>query len=140
MNKLLTGLGCALAFAACATGDLQDRYKRFGEGPGSQVGYEDFEVRPGVFYVSYQGGGGGWSLEPDSATLVTQFFHRRAREVCAERGFTDYRVTDQQEGSRGHSGGVSAITVPLANGMSAVVPTSGSAGHPRVGGYVQCAR
>jgi hypothetical protein len=65
----LPAIALAALLAGCAT---PTPYQKRNEG----VGYHDFEVRPGVFFVSFTGSPG------TSRGAVERYWHRRASEIC----------------------------------------------------------
>jgi len=65
----LTAFALAALLVGCAA---PTPYQKRDKG----VGYHDFEVRPGVFFVSFTGSPG------TSRGAVERFWHRRASEIC----------------------------------------------------------
>jgi hypothetical protein len=61
---------------------------------GFTGGYTDTHIRDNVYYVHF--GGNAWI---DTGTVV-QYFHRRSKELCAEKGFADYRVLTEKDSSQ----------------------------------------
>ena len=62
-------LVAAILLAGCAT---PTPYQKRDQG----VGYHDFEIRPGVYFVSFTGSPGA------SRGAVERFWYRRASEIC----------------------------------------------------------
>lgn len=64
-------------------------YKKIGEGfIGSGVGYSDFEIGNNKFKVSYTG------AVNNTADEVMKYTYQRAKELCAEKGFTSYDISN----------------------------------------------
>ena len=61
---------------------------------GIRGGYKDTHLHDNVYYVAF--GGNAWI---DKGTAV-QYFHRRAKELCTEKGFANYRVLKESDSSQ----------------------------------------
>jgi hypothetical protein len=61
---------------------------------GIRGGYKDQHLHDNVYYVAF--GGNAWI---DKGTAV-QYFHRRAKELCTEKGFGNYRVLKESDSSQ----------------------------------------
>ena len=48
-------------------------------------------IKGNIYYVSFHGNG----VTPAITTI--EYFHRRARELCSEKGYNDYRAYDEQD-------------------------------------------
>ena|SRR5215471_15791535 len=71
-----------LTLAGCAT-----EY-----GPANwKGGYKDTHIRDNVYYVEFSG-----NAFVDSVTAI-KYFERRAKEVCEENGYRDYRVNQERD-------------------------------------------
>lgn len=57
---------------------------------GRNGGYTDSALDDSTFVISVLG-----NSETERAAVL-QYFHRRAKELCASKGFTDYRVLEEQ--------------------------------------------
>jgi hypothetical protein len=75
----------AAALAGCVTTPYQPM--------GFTGGYKDVHIRDNVYYVSFAGN--AWI---DTGTVV-QYFHRRAKELCTEKGFGNYQVLTEKDSS-----------------------------------------
>jgi len=72
-------------------GGYQVPYKKYGDDTvafASKVGYSDFEIGKNKHKVTYTGG------VYDSQQKVTKFAYQRAKDLCTEKGFTDYEITN----------------------------------------------
>jgi len=100
---ILVALGAALG--ACATPYQPN---------GLRGGYKDTHLHDNVYYVAF--GGNAWI---DKGTAV-QYFHRRAKELCVEKGFSNYRVLRESDSSQwqavGGYGTASAYEKPVWGG------------------------
>jgi|SRR6185503_17623887 len=109
-NKARIVLALSMAaLAGCAT-----EY-----GPANwKGGYKDAHIRDNVYYVAFSGN--AWV---DSVTAA-QYFERRAKEVCVENGYSDYKVSQQKD----------------ETGYQAVVNSGGGTvmAKPGFSGYVEC--
>lgn len=89
---------------------------------GFTGGYKDTHIKGNLYFVEISTNG-----YTDQTTAV-QYFHRRAKEVCVENGYKDYKISGERDtstqmavGSYG-GGSVSASTI----------------NKPGVSGYVEC--
>ena len=75
-------------------------YKKLGDSPGwaSGVGFSEFEIGKNKYKVSYTGG------VYDSADKVMKFTYKRAKELCLEKGFKEYDITNTGMGSKAAGG------------------------------------
>jgi hypothetical protein len=85
---------------------------------GFRGGYKDVHIRDNVYYVEF----GGNALI--TASTAAQYFHRRAKEVCVEHGYRDYRVS-QPKDITGYAGIVNETSASLLQ-------------KPGFAGYVEC--
>ncbi|HET9474903.1 MAG TPA: hypothetical protein VFO82_13480 [Steroidobacteraceae bacterium] len=85
-NKLLVMIAMAAALAGCSATKYQPM--------AFTGGYKDVHIRDNVYYVSFAGN--SWI---DTGTVV-QYFHRRAKELCTEKGFGNYRVLTEKDNSQ----------------------------------------
>lgn len=109
-NKIRIVLALSMAaFAGCAT-----EY-----GPSTwKGGYRDAHIRDNVYYVEFTGN--AWV---DSVTAA-QYFERRAKEVCEENGYGDYKVSTQKDET--------AYQAVVSSGGGSVLSK------PGFSGYVEC--
>jgi len=84
-TKLIVMIATATTLAGCAT-----PYQPM----GFKGGYKDVHIHDNVYYVTF--GGNAWI---DTGTAV-QYFHRRAKELCTEKGFGNYRVLSEKDSSQ----------------------------------------
>ncbi len=79
-------------------------------------GYEDGHIKDNIYYVNVQVNG------VTSQETAAQYLHRRAKEVCLENGYQEYKVYGERNtSSTGIAGGVSIR-------------------RPGIAGYVECMR
>ncbi len=98
-----------LVLAGCAT-----PYQR----KGFRGGFEDAHIRDNIYYVSVETNGF------TSPVKAAQYFHRRAKELCEEMEYHDYRITGERDTS------TASVTVSGGSG--------GTILHPGFAGYVEC--
>lgn len=109
-------IAAGLLLAACAT-----PYQR---NPGglSTGGYEDTHIRDNVYYVNVTTNGF------TSPVTAAEYFHRRAKELCAENGYKDYTTKDERDTS------TASVMVSGSYGSA----SGGTMLHPGFAGYVIC--
>jgi hypothetical protein len=90
---------------------------------GRNGGYTDLPLDDSTFVISVTG---------SSATeraAVLQYFHRRAKELCTSKGFTDYRVLEEQATSntkgRVYGGDGTVATSPEHSGRVRCTKSAG---------------
>ena len=84
-TQLLVMIATAVALAGCSASKYQPITSR--------GGYKDVHIRDNVYYVAFYG-----NSFIDTGTVV-QYFHRRSKELCTEKGFRDYRVLTEKDSS-----------------------------------------
>jgi hypothetical protein len=99
----------ALLLAGCATPYQAN---------GFRGGYKDVHIQDNIYYVTFFGN--AWI---DTGTAV-QYFHRRAKELCAQKGFGSYRTLSEKDASQ---------YLAIANGGMAQTMEK-----PVYGGQVEC--
>lgn len=72
------------------------RYKKRGEGFHAPIGYVDRAVEPGVYLVSFYGGGGGWEGPSEARTIENML--TRALEICTAQGSDGYELLQAPSG------------------------------------------
>lgn len=72
------------------------RYKKRGEGFHAPIGYVDRAVEPGVYLVSFYGGGGGWEGPSEARTIEKML--TRALEICTAQGSDGYELLQAPSG------------------------------------------
>lgn len=93
MKKILKA-GIAAAIILGLSGCGQIPYKKYGVGTyGSKVGYSDFEIGKNKYKVSYTGG------VDDDRNKVVEFTYKRAKELCIEKGFKDFEISNTESTS-----------------------------------------
>lgn len=115
MRRVITVWAPALTmFLVLITGCTATPYQKM----GFTGGYEDTHIKENTYYVNVQ-----TNAYTRQATAV-QHFHRRAKELCFENGYEDYRIFNERDtsGAAGTSSG----------GFTSIVQK------PGVGGYVEC--
>ena len=85
---------------------------------GFKGGYRDAHIKDNLYFVEFTA-----NAYTDKMT-TDKFFKRRAKEVCLENGYKDFKIQGEKDITSQH--GV------VAGGMVAFVPKPGSAG------YVEC--
>ena len=89
---------------------------------GFTGGYRDAHIRDNVYFVEVS------TNAYTSQTVAAQYFHRRAKEVCQEHGYRDYRIQNQRDTSTQYATG------SYGGGMV----TATSMNKPGFSGYVRC--
>ena len=108
--SLLTVLAVSAALSACAGTPYQ---------PANWTGgYKDAHIRDNIYYVEFSG-----NALLDTVTAA-QYFHRRAREVCEENGYSDYRISQEKD--------ITAFQGVASSSGATVLQKPGFAG------YVEC--
>jgi hypothetical protein len=64
---------------------------------GFTGGYKDVHIRDNIYFVEVS------TNSFTSQTTATQYFHRRAKEVCLENGYKDYKIQGGQVVSTQHA-------------------------------------
>ena len=111
MSKFPLSLVCIVvcSFAACIHGVPTPYQTKAGNG-----GYTDSALDDSTFVIAVAGNAA------TERVTVLEYFHRRAKELCASKGFTDYRVLEQQATSntagRVYDGNGSVETSPEHSG------------------------
>jgi hypothetical protein len=97
---------CAALLAGCATPYQPN---------GFRGGYKDVHVRDNIYYVTFFGN--AWI---DTGTAV-QYFHRRAKDLCTEKGFSNYRTLTEKDASQymavANSGMAQTMEKPVYGGQ-----------------------
>ncbi len=86
--------------------------------------YKDGYIKGNIYYVEVR------TNASTSQVTAAQYFHRRAREICSENGYQDYRVKDERDTS------TSGVFVSHGDYAS----TGGTMNRPGFAGYVECIR
>jgi hypothetical protein len=81
--RLLLALSLT-SLAACATPYQQMGYRG---------GFEDAWIRDDTYFLNVQ------TNAFTSQLVAAQYFHRRARELCYEHGYQDYRIVNERDTS-----------------------------------------
>ena len=89
---------------------------------GFTGGYKDAHIKDNIYFVEIA------TNAYTSQTTAAQYFHRRAREVCLENGYKDYRIQGERDTSTAFATG--------SYGGGSV--TASSMNKPGVSGYVVC--
>lgn len=84
--------------------------------------YHDGYIKGNIYYVEVRTNGA------TSQVTAAQYFHRRAREVCSEHGYQDYRVKEERDTS------TSGVFVSHGDYAS----SGGTMNRPGFAGYVEC--
>ena len=112
--RVLLVVGGLCALSACRAKPTPYQ-PRIGNG-----GYTDSMLDDSTFVISVLG-----NSDTERVTVL-QYFHRRAKELCTSKGFTDYRVLEEQATSN---------TKGSISGGSGTVETS-----PEHSGRVRCTK
>ncbi len=90
MKKTLSFSFIGILMIGCVGNDVP--YKKYGDSTGigfaSKVGYSDFSIGNNKYKVTYVGG------VYDSPQKVMEFTYKRAKELCKEKEFSDYIITN----------------------------------------------
>jgi hypothetical protein len=87
--KTLIYSSLVILLAIGITGCAEVKYKKYGQGGyASKVGYSDFEIGKDKYKITYLGG------VHDSPTRVMEFTYHRAKEICQEKGFASYEISN----------------------------------------------
>lgn len=89
---------------------------------GFSGGYEDTHIRDNIYYVNVQTNGFTSPLK------AAEYFHRRAKELCREHGFSDYRTSGEKDTS------TQAVIGSYGSGSI----NASSVNKPSMAGYVEC--
>jgi len=85
--KMIVGISltalAVLSFTGCASGL---KYKKYGDGIPTQVGYSDFQIKDNQWRVTYTG------PRDSNPELAMKFMYKRAKELCLEKGYKDFEV------------------------------------------------
>lgn len=101
-----------LLFLMCGCGATEYQPKGF------KGGYEDAHIKDNLYFVEFQS-----NAYTDQLT-TERYFLRRAKEICEENGYKDFKIKGEKDITLSH--GI------MAGAMVAFVPKPGSAG------YVEC--
>ena len=93
---------------------------------GFTGGYEDTHIKDNVYFVNVQ------TNALTSPATATQYFHRRAKELCLENGYQDYKWYGEKDTSGAFSSYVGTYGSGIATG------TSSTSRKPGIAGYVEC--
>jgi len=85
---------------------------------GITGGYKDAHIKDNIYFVEVTTN--AWTSE----TTAAQYFHRRAKEVCLENGYGDYRIQGERDTSTEYA---------MASHGS-----GGTMNKPGFAGYVEC--
>jgi len=89
MKKILLLVLAIVLLGGCT----QTAYKQYGNKYPSKVGYSDFQIGKNKYKVTYTGG------VYDDGNKVVEFAYRRAKELCKEKGFSDYEIANTESAS-----------------------------------------
>lgn len=89
---------------------------------GFRGGYEDTPIKGNLYYVNVQTNGF------TSQITAVQYFHRRAKELCIENGYADYRIFNERDTS-------AAAAMYSANQYGG---SGSTVNKPGFAGYVEC--
>lgn len=112
-NKILFTL-TLLVLAGCSATPYQPM--------GFTGGYKDAHIRDNIYFVEVS------TNAYTSQTTAAQYFHRRARELCLENGYKDYRIQGERDTS-------TAFATGSYGGGTATASTMNK---PGFSGYVAC--
>lgn len=110
MSKIPLSLVCIVVFSLAACIAKPTPYQ-----PRTALGgYTDSALDDSTFVIAVTGN------PRTERVTVLEYFHRRAKELCTSKGFTDYRVLEQQATSNTtgsvHGGDGSVETSPEHSG------------------------
>jgi hypothetical protein len=123
MKRLLPAIAVGMLLVGCST-----PYQPKGFGGG----YEEVELKPGVYFLSFRGNG-----YTSQATVMT-YWHRRAKELCAERGqfpeLLNATAVNDIAGAVGYTpglqGGVGSVNVIRKATQTGYIQCVASSGSP----------
>lgn len=113
-KKSMFTLVAALILSACSATPYQPM--------GFTGGYKDAHIKDNMYYVEIA------TNAYTAKTTAIQYFHRRAKEICLENGYKDYRVKDETDTSTTFSTGSYGYGNVNVSSMN----------KPGVAGYVLC--
>jgi hypothetical protein len=102
-----------LLLAGCAT-----KYQPM----GFSGGYKDGHIKDNIYFVEVV------TNSFTSQTVAAQYFHRRAKEVCLENGYKDYKIQGERDTS----------TILATGGYGGGVISASTSNKPGFSGYVEC--
>lgn len=114
MRQLLNVLLMALAVLLILITGCATPYQKM----GCLGGFEDTHLKDNIYYVNVQ------TNAFTGQVTAMQYFHRRAKEICLENGYTDYRIFNERDTSM-IAGSYGSGTISTAN-------------KPGFAGYVEC--
>lgn len=87
---------------------------------GFSGGYEDTHIKDNIYFVEFT------SNAYTSFSVTAKYFHRRAKEVCEENGYKDYRITSEKDisgmwGTASYGGGTGSISTQAKPGSAGYV-------------------
>ncbi len=89
---------------------------------GMTGGYSDGHIRDNIYFVEVS------TNAYTSQITAAQYFHRRAKELCLENGYKDYRISKERDTSTQYATGSYGGGVATASSMN----------KPGFSGYVEC--
>ena len=89
---------------------------------GFTGGYEDTHIKDNLYFVEVA------TNAYTSQSTAAQYFHRRAKEVCIENGYKDYKIQRERDTSTAFATG--------SYGGGSV--TASTLNKPGFSGYVEC--
>ena len=89
-TNVITAVLVVLTLAGCSG----LKYKPYGKGMPYQVGYHDFELKEGVYKVSYTG------PTNSSTQQAMKFMYKRARTLCKQKGYKSFEVSNENAMSK----------------------------------------
>jgi hypothetical protein len=113
MRTVLVLMIVAMLTISCAQKKIPTPYEE---------SYKDTHIRDNIYYLQ---------VSTNSVTeqiVAVQYFHRRAKELCLEQGYFDYRINNEVDATK-KSNYVSA---------SPGVAMASSSNMPGFAGYVEC--
>jgi hypothetical protein len=91
---------------------------------GFTGGYKDAHIKDNLYFVEVA------TNAYTSQSTAAQYFHRRAKEVCQENGYRDYKIKGERDTSTQFATG--------SYGSGTV--TASSMNKPGFSGYVECVK
>lgn len=114
--KILTSILLVSLLGACGSTPYQPM--------AFKGGYLDTHIRDNLYFVEIS------TNAYTNSTTAVQYFHRRAKELCEENGYSDYRSVNERDTSTSYSVG----------SYGAGTMTASSMNKPGMAGYIECTK
>jgi hypothetical protein len=112
--RLILFISFAVLMSGCAT---MNDYKKVGTG-GTLGGYDEVEIKPGVYKVTFQGQGDG-----TNDVNVYSSFLRRSADLARQNKAPYFKVTEGLAGSIHRGMGFASVSIPNYTGLVTFLQT-----------------